>query len=90
MGFRVFCVVGVVGVEVTVAEAAEEDDEVDEEGRGSGVFRETERAEEKREDKPASKIKNIEMLTIAKNYYTLYKLVKYLPPLAIYSDMSCR
>lgn len=58
MGFRVFGVVGVVVGDITVGATVEVDDE-DVEGRASVVLREPERAEERREDKPAREIQQI-------------------------------
>lgn len=54
VGFRVFGVVGVVVVEVAAAlVTAEEDVEADEDGPGSVVVRVPERADERRDDRPA-------------------------------------
>lgn len=54
MGFRGFGVVGVVVLEVAAALVmAEEDVVADEDGPESGVVREPERADERRDDKPA-------------------------------------
>lgn len=54
VGFRAFGVVGVVVVEVAAAVVtAEDEEEADEDGTGSGVVRAPERADERREDKPA-------------------------------------
>lgn len=68
MGFGVFGVVGVVVGEVTFGAIVEVDDEdVDEEGRASVVLREPERAEERREDKPAREIEQISKSLFKKN-----------------------
>lgn len=54
MGFRGFGVVGVVVLEVAAdLVMAEEDVVADEDGPESGVVREPERADERRDDKPA-------------------------------------
>lgn len=53
MAFRAFGVVGVVVVEVAATVVTAEDEEAGEDGTGSGVVRVLERADERREDKPA-------------------------------------